>query len=358
MPRALIADDDQLIRHLLSASLQSAGYDVVAAGDGIEAMALIDTGTALDIVITDYSMPRATGIEVIEHSMRRDPTVPCIIVTAFRDLELAMRGMNAGAVNFIPKPFSVSQLLSIVGQALERRRLSREVARLSVIAPMLERFTMVLANTLEFKDCATRHHSERLVGSADAVARELGLDDARRVSIRLGACLHDIGKVGVPETILRKHGRLTAEETEAMRLHPDIGAAILGDIDAWEEVRGIVRHHHERVDGGGYPLGLAGDGIPLGARIVAVVDSFDVMCTGRAYAPARSADEARHELLSCRGRQFDPSVVDAFLATLEGPAEYDDIVTMDEELSLVARRTVRSRYRGRAGDLAVGRLSA
>jgi putative nucleotidyltransferase with HDIG domain len=147
------------------------------------------------------------------------------------------------------------------------------------------------------------------------VARELGLDDDTRFSVRVGACLHDIGKVGIPEQLLRKPGPLSAAEFDVMRLHSDIGAAILEDIDTWEDVRLIVRHHHERWNGAGYPLGLSSTDIPLGARIVSVVDAFDVMITGRPYAPARPLETLIEELVRESGAQFDPDAVDAFIAT-------------------------------------------
>ncbi len=338
MPRALIVDDDQLVRHLLRAALSKGGYEVTAAADGMQAIAALNSATAFDVVLTDFSMPHATGIDVIERAASVDPSLPCIIVTAFRDIELAMRAMSAGAVGFIPKPFKIDHLLTVVAHALERRRLTREVARLTELTPMLERFTLVLANTLEFKDCDTQQHSERLVKAADAVAREIGLGEEQRTSVRLGACLHDIGKVGVPETILRKRGPLTDDELGVIRLHPDIGAAILDDIDTWQDVRRIVRHHHEQWSGHGYPLGLAGSAIPLGARIVAVVDAWDVMRSGRVYAAAKSADEAIAELHAYRGTQFDPDVVDAFMTTLTGSADYHDRVDHGAELHLVAHR--------------------
>jgi len=182
---------------------------------------------------------------------------------------------------------------------------------------MLEHFTMVLANTLETKDVSTGQHSQRLVAMADKTATELGLDGERRGAIRLGACLHDIGKVGVPSAILRKVERLSDEEFDVVRAHPEIGATILEGIDTWDEVRQIVRHHHERFDGAGYPHGLAGEAIPLGARIVCVVDSFDVMREGRPYSPPRSLDEVITELHAHSGAQFDPDILAAFLQMLE-----------------------------------------
>ena len=338
MPRVLCADDDRPIRLFIREAMRLGGYDVVMAADGAEAIRRVDDDGPFDLVITDHAMPHATGIEVIEHAQRIDPTIPCIIVTAYHDLDLATRAMRAGAVGFIPKPFRADHLLTVAGRALERRQLAADALRLNLLVPMLERFTMVLANTLESKDCATSRHAERLVGHAEAVARRLGLDDDARFSIRVGACLHDIGKVGVPEALLRKPGPLTSAEREVIQLHPEIGAAILDDIDTWEDVRLVVRHHHEHWDGAGYPLGLTGTSIPLGARIVSVVDAFDVMTQGRPYAAARSVENVVEELCRLRGHQFDPDAVDAFVATLGGAGDYHDVVDTVSELDLIARR--------------------
>jgi putative two-component system response regulator len=338
MPRVLIADDDRLVRKFLHDALATAGYDVVAATDGAEAIQLIAAAGRFDLVVTDYSMPAASGIDVINHAQRIDPTLPCIIVTAFHDLDLAMRGMQAGAVGFIPKPFKAEHLLTVAGRALERRQMATDTTRLTLLLPMLERFTMLLANTLESKDCATGQHAERLVEHSEAVARELGIDEDARFSIRVGACLHDIGKVGVPEALLRKPTKLTPAEREVMQLHPEIGAAILEDIDTWQDVRLIVRHHHEHWNGAGYPHGLQGVDIPLGARIVSVVDAYDVMSEGRPYAPARPLEAVVRELVRQRGRQFDADVVDAFLRTLSAAGHYHDVVDTVAELNLISRR--------------------
>ncbi len=338
MPRVLCADDDRLIRFFLRDALTLGGYDVVVASDGAEAIRRLNDSGPFDLVITDYAMPVATGISVVEHAQRTDPSLPCIVVTAYHDLDLAMRAMRAGAVGFIPKPFRAEHLLTVAGRALERRQLAADAMRLNMLVPMLERFTMLLANTLESKDCATNRHAERLVGHAETVARELGIDDDARFSIRVGACLHDIGKVGVPEALLRKPGPLTSAEREVMQLHPEIGAAILEDIDTWEDVRLIVRHHHERWNGAGYPLGLTTTDIPLGARIVGVVDAFDVMTEGRPYAAPQPVERVLDELVRERGRQFDPDCVDAFIATLDMAGDYHDVVDTVSEFDLIARR--------------------
>ncbi|MFI5286110.1 MAG: HD domain-containing phosphohydrolase [Candidatus Dormibacteria bacterium] len=316
MARILVAEDDALTRRFIEETLDFAGHEVTSASDGAEAISAVDSPGCFDAVITDYAMPHANGVDLIAHAQRVDPMISCIVVTAFRDLDLAMQAMQAGAVAFIPKPFKSMHLLTVLDRALERRELADEALRLRFLAPMLERFTMVLANALESKDYETQEHSTRLVGMSDAIARHIGIGDGMRSIIRFGACLHDIGKVAVPEALLRKPEALTAEERKVMQTHPEVGAAILADIDTWEDVRLIVRHHHEHFDGAGYPDGLRGERIPLGARIVSVVDAFDVMRTGRPYQPARSYEWILDELRRESGRQFDPDMVAALIAVM------------------------------------------
>jgi putative nucleotidyltransferase with HDIG domain len=317
--RILVAEDDGLTRRFIEETFEFAGHEVTSASDGAEAICAVDSPGCFDAVITDYAMPHANGVDLITHAQRVDPMISCIVVTAFRDLDLAMQAMQAGAVAFIPKPFKSMHLLTVLDRALERRELADEALRLRFLAPMLERFTIVLANALESKDYETQEHSTRLVGMSDAIARHLRIGDGLRSIIRFGACLHDIGKVAIPEALLRKPEALTAEERAVIRTHPEVGAAILADIDTWEDVRLIVKHHHEHFNGRGYPDGLRGDQIPIGARIVSVVDAFDVMRTGRPYQPARSYEWILEELHRESGGQFDPEMVAALIAVM--PAE-------------------------------------
>jgi putative two-component system response regulator len=349
LARVLVAEDDALTRRFIQETLEFAGHDVAIASNGSAAIATVDRPGCFDAVITDYAMPHANGVDLIAHAHRVDPMISCIVVTAFRDLDLAMQAMQAGAVAFIPKPFKSLHLLTVLDRALERRAFADEALRLRFLAPMLERFTMVLANALESKDCETQEHSARLVGMSDAIARHLGLPDAVRSVIRFGACLHDIGKVAVPETLLRKVGALSTEEIAILRTHPEVGANILADIDTWEDVRLIVRHHHEHFNGAGYPDGLRGDRIPLGARIVSVVDAYDVMRTGRPYQPARSIEWILAELTRERGRQFDPEMVGALISVL--PPDGDALGAPPLDLDLLPDR--RNAVGRRRNDVAV-----
>ena len=316
MSRILVAEDDPLVSRYLLRCLESGGFDAEPAEDGVRAIAMLAAG-GWDCVVTDHLMPRANGLEVIAAARRLDPTLPCLVVTALNDMELAMSAMAEGAVGFIPKPFRPDHLLVVVRNALERRRLAIEATRMRLLGPLLEKFAMILANTLEAKDLSTHLHCERLVEYADGVATCLRLAPEESEALRLGACLHDIGKIGVPDVLLQKAHGLDEEEWLVLRRHAEIGAAILEDIEGWGEVRRVVRHHHERFDGNGYPDRLRGMMIPLGARIVSVIDAYDVMTSGRPYSPPRPAEQAVEELIRKRGSQFDPDVVDAFIEVLQ-----------------------------------------
>jgi putative two-component system response regulator len=332
LARVLVAEDDVLTRHFIQQTLECAGHDVITAANGMAAVVNVDAPGCFDAVITDYAIPHVNGVDLVAHAQRVDPMIACIVVTAFRDLDLAMQAMQAGAVAFIPKPFKSSHLLTVLKGALQRRELADEALRLRFLAPMLERFTMVLANALESKDYETQEHSTRLVGMSDAIARHIGLDDGDRSVVRFGACLHDIGKVAIPEALLRKPSALTLEERDIVRTHPEVGASILADIDTWEDVRLIVRHHHEHFNGAGYPDGLRGERIPIGARIVSVVDAFDVMRTGRPYQLARSIDWALGELQRESSRQFDPEMVRALIAVLPSDGSPIEAAPLDLDL--------------------------
>ena len=332
MPRILVAEDDTLVRRFLVRCLESGGFATDAVDDGGAAIARLERG-GVDLVVTDYAMPGATGFEVIAAARRVDPTLPCLVVTAVYDLQLAVAAMAEGAAGLVPKPFKPDYLLAMVRGALERRRLAAEAARRQALGPVLEKFALILANTLEAKDLSTHLHCERLVSYAGALAAHLGLPESVLESVRLGACLHDIGKIAVPDTLLRKARSLTDPEWVLLRRHAEIGATILADVDGWDEVRRVVRHHHERFDGAGYPDRLRGPAIPIGARIVSVADAYDAMVAGRPYSAARPPDAALAELLRMRGTQFDPEVVDAFVAL------FDD---SSPALAVVGRQTPRT----------------
>ena len=294
--------------------LQQDGFDVIEAYSGGEALSVLArTDCVVDIVVSDYRLPEVSGLELISVATRIDANVPCIMVTGSTELDVAIKAMVNGAVGYLIKPFTAEALRVSVARAMERRALAEEALRLRTVVPMLERFTMTLAGVVEARDVETHAHCQRLIALSDRLAESLGVSDDQRKNVRLGACLHDIGKIGVPDAILHKPAALSPEEWMVIRRHPEIGADLLEDIEAWREARIVVRHHHERFDGDGYPDGLRAGGIPWGARIVAVADAVDVMTVGRAYQRPRSPEAVLAELGRHRGTQFDPEVVDAFV---------------------------------------------
>jgi cyclic di-GMP phosphodiesterase len=314
MPTVLVVEDDPVTCKFMRLCLERDGFHVVQAHSGGEAISQLAQATTIDIVVTDYRLPGVSGLDLVSVATRMDPNVPCIMVTGSTELEVATTAMANGAVGFLVKPFTGDTLRVVVQRAMERRRLAEEAMRLRLVVPMLERFTMVLADVVEARDVDTHAHCRRLIAISDRLAEALDCPADDRRSIRLGACLHDIGKVAIPDAVLHKPDALDAEEWDVVRRHPELGAALLDGIDMWRDARMIIRHHHERFDGTGYPSGLHGGLIPYGARIVAVADALDVMTTGRRYAPARSPEQALDELRAHRGTQFDPEVVDAFIS--------------------------------------------
>ena len=313
MSRVLIVDDDPLIRGVMRLCLETAGHEVVEAADGFSAVAALRGPSDFEVMVVDHALPEGDGSQVIRAALHLDPGLACVMCTAVHDVAVVAEAMAAGAVGFLAKPFRPEGLLESVDRAAERRTSFDDVIRLRLLNPVLERFVSVLSNTIEARDATMQRHCERLAGLADELARRMGLNEAERSTVRYGASLHDVGKVAIPDDILGKSQRLTDGEWDIVRSHSEIGARLVADIDTWIDVRSIVRHHHERYDGRGYPDGLSGTAIPLGARIVAVVDAYDVMRRGRSYRAPRSLDEAMGELYRLRERQFDPDCVVTFL---------------------------------------------
>ncbi len=310
-PTILVAEDDLATRALLRAALERADYVVRDVDNGASALAEI-TRCPPDVALLDVGMPEMDGLEVTR-SLRRMPAtalLPIILVTARGRLEDKVAGLDAGASDFITKPFEPAELLARVRANL---RLSSALARLENTQDVL----VALANAVDAKDPLTEHHCGRVADRALILARLAGLGQEDVEAVGYGAVLHDIGKIGIAEAVLTKPGSLTDEERAEMQRHPLIGAEILQPLRIGRIVGPIVRGHHERWDGKGYPDGLRGDAIPVGARVVAVVDAYDAMTHDRPYRPSLGDDEAREELLSHRGTQFDAELVDLYLGHLD-----------------------------------------
>jgi putative two-component system response regulator len=316
-PSILVAEDDLATRALLRATLERADYRVRDVDNGASALEEIKRCPP-DVALLDIGMPEIDGLE-LTRTLRRAPAtalLPIILVTARGRLEDKIDGLDAGASDFITKPFEPAELLARVRTNL---RLSSALARLENTQDVL----VALANAVDAKDPMTVHHCGRVADRALVVARLAGLEPEEIEAVGYGAVLHDVGKIGISESVLTKPGTLTDEERAEMQRHPLVGAAILEPLRLGRIVGAIVRGHHERWDGAGYPDGLRGEGIPIGARIVSVVDAYDAMTHDRPYRARLSDVDARQELHRHSGSQFDPDLVDLLLASLDDASAED-----------------------------------
>jgi putative two-component system response regulator len=308
--RVLVVEDDLANRVLLSRLLERVGYHVTTVGDGLAALDAVRADDT-DVVLLDIGLPGIDGLEVCRR-LRADPstaTLPIILLTGRTTLEDVVEGLDAGADDFVGKPYEMAELLARVRSVLRLRRAMAEMeAAHGVVA--------ALANAVEAKDVTTEHHCQRLAGYAHRLAEQIGLEGSDLQAVMYGALLHDVGKIGIAESILTKPGPLTDDEWVEMRRHPEIGEQICRPLSSSRQFAPIVRHHHERWDAAGYPDGLRGETIPIGARIVGLVDAFDAMVNDRPYRAAITLDDALAELRSLAGRQFDPGLVPVFIDLL------------------------------------------
>ena len=327
----LIVDDDEAVRRIVAEILSEEGYAPSIAASVEEACELL-SHTNFELVITDIKMPQTDGLSFLRILREQHPSVGVIMMTGYGQIESAVEALKLGAADYLTKPIRVNNLCTSVLRALENRNLSLEneayqrslegtVAHKTIelekayaeISDTYKLTLEALVTALDARECETGHHSQRVVRYSLAIAQKLGLGPEELEQLGRGALLHDIGKIGVPDSILLKPGPLTDEEWVEMRKHPEIGARILSDIDFLEEASKIVLTHQEQWGGGGYPAGLKGEDIPLGSRIFAVADTLDAIVSDRPYRKGRSLDYAREEIQRHAGTQFDPAVVEAFL---------------------------------------------
>ncbi|MEE9198563.1 MAG: HD domain-containing phosphohydrolase [Dehalococcoidia bacterium] len=305
--RILVADDSPLARGWVVGCLSLAGYEVIGASDGEEALEKA-LSEAPEVILLDAVMPKLGGPEVWRR-LKRDPeTAPIPIVLmipqGYRVRETI--GDDVGCDALLGKPVDRRGLLALVRSLLTSSRITRDGA--SVV-----RVLQGLGAVLEARDLSTKGHSERVGQYAFRLGMRLGRSPRECESLRFGALLHDIGKIGVADSVLSKPGPLSEEESEEVRSHAQIGARILEGFGGGAMGQEAVLHHHERWDGTGYPDGLKGEAIPLAARILAVVDSYDTLVSGRPYQRAVSATEAAAAIRQGRTTRYDPMVADAFL---------------------------------------------
>jgi len=339
--RILVVDDEEAIREIVCAILAAAGYTWQQASSGMEALALLNSGEVFELMLSDLMMADLDGIGLLERTKEKFPDMPVVMVTAVHDISVALAAIRNGAYDYLLKPFEREQLLNAVGRALENRRLKVEnrtyqtnlealvkarTDQLQAALIELERSYDItleaLGDALDFKDAETQGHSKRVTAFTMAIAKAMGLPKERIDVIARGAFLHDIGKIAIPDRILLKPGKLDEKEKEIMREHCYNGYQMLKKIPFLAEACEIVYSHQEHFDGSGYPRGLKGEEIPLGARIFSVADTLDAIISDRPYRAARSLAEARKEIQIWAGRQFDPAVVEVFRKMPDDIFEY------------------------------------
>jgi putative two-component system response regulator len=313
MTKILVIDDDAVVRDVIGEMLAVAGYEIVAAATAAEALELF-MDERIGLVVTDIVMPDVSGLELLEAMRLHRPSLPIVLVTGANTRDNLSEALSRGADGLIAKPFTRTELQDAVGTALDRAGRSERDLRERLLAPTL---TSALANAIEAREEGMHGHCERLSVLAMRLGLALGLDEEEIEAIRLGAVLHDVGKIGIPDRVLLKRGTLTPAENELMRTHTIIGDDLLRPIDLLAAVRPIVRSHHERWDGLGYPDEIAGEEIPLGARIMAVADAVEAMSAKRVYREPLSEPEIVRELERGRGAQWDPGLVDLVLRLIE-----------------------------------------
>jgi len=330
--RCLVVDDEPRLRRVLVRLLETEGFTCAEAGSGVEALRELER-QPVPLVISDLRMPEMDGVSLLREIILRWPETAVIVVTAVAEVESAVACLQMGALDYVAKPFHLDEVRARVAQALDKRRLIIEnrnyqqglETRVEAQARRIEELFLegvhALVYALEAKDAYTRGHSMRVANYSIEIARVMDLSKDMVETIALGAELHDVGKIGVSESVLHKAAKLSDAEYRHIMEHTVIGARILGPLmkDA-PGALAIVRSHHERLDGTGFPDGLRGDQIPFEARLVSVADAFDAMTSVRPYRPSLTVKQAMRELEEGIGVQFDGAVVRAFQEAFTEPA--------------------------------------
>lgn len=329
--RILIADDEEIICAVLSQRLTREGYSCVTAHNGKDALNYFYK-EKFSLIISDIRMPEMDGLKLLQNVKAVRPTMMFIIMTGYPEIELAVEAIHLGVNDFLIKPFDLELAVFSVKKVLEQKKMEEELesyhrslkklveerteklqqAYLTLKKAYLDS-VKVLAEAIDAKDTYTRGHSDRVRRMSLQIAVSLGFTEERREVLEYGALLHDIGKIGIEDEILRKPGPLSPEEYQTIQQHPLVGVKIVEGIEFFKDKIPMIRSHHEHFDGKGYPDGLVGEAILLEARIIAVPDAFDAMASLRPHRRTRSLEDILLEMEKYKGKQFDPNILEIFL---------------------------------------------
>ena len=337
--KIIAVDDEQGILDSLSIFMHRSGYTFKGITNPVEAIELIKN-EHFDLMILDYLMEPIHGDKVVGEIRKFNKELYILLLTGHKDLAPPLETIRRLDIQgYCEKSDKFDQLLLLVESGIKSVKQMNEIQRINNelldANEKLEKAYLdtvqTLRYTIEAKDPYTRGHSDRVSAYSVLLGQELGLPDDQLKTLKVGGLFHDIGKIGIPDSILLKESRLTDNEYSQIKNHPSIGAHILCNASVFQEIIPIVKHHHERYDGNGYPSKLAGEQIPYLARITAVVDAFDAMTSKRAYRDAIPIETVKKEIKKCSGSQFDPVMADAFLNILNN--KYDEIKKIQDEFS-------------------------
>jgi putative nucleotidyltransferase with HDIG domain len=334
--RILIVDDEEAVRTVTAAMLAHSGYSTTTTESAEEALTRLSQDPDYDLVLSDIMMPSIDGLTLLDHLTTDHPGLPVVMFSAINDIHVVTNAFRRGAIDYLLKPFERAELESIVLRAIEHGRLRKQntiyrqnlesivtsrTGRLRSTMQDLERSYDItleaMGDALDLRDEETEGHSRRVTAYTIALAQAMGVEADDLRTIARGAFLHDIGKIATPDAVLLKPGRLNAEEMAIMKQHCERGYEMVCKIPFLREAAEIIYAHQERFDGTGYPRGLRGEEIPLGARIFAIADSLDAMTSDRPYRRGTSFAAATQEIIRCSGQQFDPKIVEVFLSLPE-----------------------------------------
>ncbi len=327
--KIVVVDDDVMSLKIVRRVFERAGIEGQYLHSGTELYEYLGENNIPDLFLLDIHLPDVNGFEMLKQ-IRTDPVhrnIPVIFLTGDDDIKTETAGLHAGAADFIRKPFAAEVLLKRVFNTIELNRLHNNMAeeirvKTEKLSKIYLQIVQALAASVDAKDKYTHGHSTRVAAYSREIAGRAGFSKSEQDEIYMMSLLHDVGKIGIQDSVINKPGRLTDEEYASIKTHPEVGAEILKNITDYPELMVGARWHHERYDGKGYPDGLRGEEIPETARIIAVADTYDAMTSNRSYRGAMPQQTVRSEFERCRGSQFDPRFADIMIQMIDEDTDY------------------------------------